>query len=262
VGGGGLALVPEETVKQFNSRNEVDINLDKTEDSPSPVSSSKAFKKAHRRSRSVDPSDLTVVNAIPIKENPRGKDPLHKTTPVSRQLSHVDALEWGVLLDDASLTSLSSSTSTSPSGSPPNSTSLIHQAKPRGKSNIGKIWKGVKNSVTNLLSHNAEKKKDQATTPPRPRKLAFSGSNTSHKSPGDIIEEMEIVLLKNNISYTIHSNYFLRCEVDEPEPVTFDMEICAVPRLSNTFFVHMNRISGNEWRYKALMDVLLVQMNL
>ncbi len=97
------------------------------------------LSKSHRRSRSVDLRDIpqgtqTILltrSAPPTSPRVTKLDSVHKSTPP--KLSPIESLDWAVQLDDASY----SSSSTSPSGSPPNSTSLITKAK----SPIGKVSK-------------------------------------------------------------------------------------------------------------------------
>lgn len=46
------------------------------------------------------------------------------------------------------------------------------------------------------------------------------------------------------------------------EAVRFELEVCSVPRLKNTYFIHTNRIAGNEWKYKSVLNDLLPKMKL
>jgi len=121
-----------------------------------------------------------------------------------------------------------------------------HSNHPR--SAIAKLWDGLKSSVSSLL----------VLKEPRTQKAAFGAHTTSSRPPHEILDEIQKVLTEKNISFYVFQ-YLVRCEVED---IQFELEICRPPRLSNFYFIHPNRIEGNEWKYKNILSDLLAQMKL
>ena len=97
---------------------------------------------------------------------------------------------------------------------------------------------------------------------PRPRKAPFSPSNTSSKSPAELMAEIQYVLNNNHISYYVKKFSLVCSSVVNDETIQFELEVNAVPRLKETYFVHPTRIAGNEWTFKSVVDQLFVELKL
>jgi MAP/microtubule affinity-regulating kinase len=83
-------------------------------------------------------------------------------------------------------------------------------------------------------------------------------NNTSSKEAEELLTEMKRVLVSNDIMFEHSEPFMLLCEHGE---VTFEMEICKLPRLMMNGIRH-KRIGGPSLAYKNICTKLLNEMNM
>lgn len=83
-------------------------------------------------------------------------------------------------------------------------------------------------------------------------------NTTSAKSVFEILEEIKNACKLNNIVFKHESPFIVECKSGE---VSFEIEVCRVPRLS-LHGLHFKRINGGMWTYKKVCNKVLGSMNL
>lgn len=93
---------------------------------------------------------------------------------------------------------------------------------------------------------------------PRSLRFTFSISNTSTKTPEELLDELRRVLALNASEHTQPEPFLLLCRHGD---VTFEMEICKLPRLSMNGIRH-KRITGPSLGYKNICTKILSELSL
>jgi hypothetical protein len=75
------------------------------------------------------------------------------------------------------------------------------------------------------------------------------------------MEQIHAALNDRNIHYQ-HTGPCCLEALDNTRRLRFEMEVCRVPNLTNTFFVKMKRIVGNWLEYQKLCTELIAAMDL
>eukprot|EP01117_Protostelium_nocturnum_P014858 TRINITY_DN56_c0_g1_i2.p1 TRINITY_DN56_c0_g1~~TRINITY_DN56_c0_g1_i2.p1 ORF type:complete len:853 (-),score=235.81 TRINITY_DN56_c0_g1_i2:111-2669(-) len=116
------------------------------------------------------------------------------------------------------------------------------------------IWNHLKNS------HSTISKQMKPRIEPQSKRAPVSEKNTSLLSPNEIMVEIGRVLKIHGITYTEKSAHLVKCE--NSTGIEFELEICKLPRLAETYFVRPNRLGGDEWVYKKVISLILNDMQL
>jgi len=95
---------------------------------------------------------------------------------------------------------------------------------------------------------------------PRLVKGVFKSSTTTSKSPDETVNTVKKSLKQGDLFVKRTSPYIFQC-IDEESGVKFQLEVCKIQQLDLTG-VHLKRICGDIWKYKALCNVLVNDMNL
>ncbi|KAJ1512524.1 MAP/microtubule affinity-regulating kinase 3 [Coelomomyces lativittatus] len=85
-------------------------------------------------------------------------------------------------------------------------------------------------------------------------------STTSSKPPAVIMDELKRVLKEMEIDFVHESGFVVECTAKE-QGLTFEIEICKVPRLQ-MHGIQFKRISGGIWAYKKTCNKMLQFVNL
>ena len=89
----------------------------------------------------------------------------------------------------------------------------------------------------------------------------FNVATSSSKHPSEIEEEIRRVLTANTVSFRAN-HWMFECHWQKGDKsVVFTIEICRIATLP-LFGLHLNRIAGEHWVYKALCNELTPQMKL
>ena len=94
-----------------------------------------------------------------------------------------------------------------------------------------------------LLSKSGE----SALLPRKLRNAAFSNATTSFKPPDQIIDELMELFNNKKYTYELTTPFYIKA-CDPKTRVYFDVEVCSLPNLSDTYFIRMQRIAG-DWEY-------------
>ena len=113
--------------------------------------------------------------------------------------------------------------------------------------------------IKNLITHSEPG--DEDPSQPRPVRSTFNRSSISNKAPSQIIDEIHRALQDRQILYS-HTGPCCLEALDNERRLRFELEVCRVPNISDTFFVKMKRIAGNWIEYQKLCNELLSSLAL
>ena len=100
----------------------------------------------------------------------------------------------------------------------------------------------------------------------KPRSLRFTWSmkTTSSMEPSEIMREIRRVLDRNRCDYEQKEKYLLLCVHGEPDIdalITWDMEVCKLPRLS-LYGIRFKRVSGTSVGFKNIASKITNELHL
>jgi serine/threonine protein kinase len=95
---------------------------------------------------------------------------------------------------------------------------------------------------------------------PRLVKGVFKSSTTTSMPPEDVAKIAKKCLQTSDLFVKRKNPYVFLC-IDETSGVKFQLEVCKILQLDLTG-VHLKRISGDIWKYKALCTALVTEMKL
>jgi serine/threonine protein kinase len=99
-----------------------------------------------------------------------------------------------------------------------------------------------------------------AAVGPRLVKGVFKSSTTTSMVPEEVSKIAKKCLRSSNLFVKRKNPYVFLC-IDEVSGVKFQLEVCKIMQLDLTG-VHLKRISGDIWKYKALCNDLVTEMKL
>jgi len=102
------------------------------------------------------------------------------------------------------------------------------------------------------------------TVKPRSLRFTWSMKTTSSMEPSEMMREIRRVLDRNRCDYEQKEKYLLLCVHGEPDIdalVTWDMEVCKLPRLS-LYGIRIKRVSGTSVGFKNIASKITNELHL
>jgi len=119
----------------------------------------------------------------------------------------------------------------------------------------------------NEPNSNAENDKniEENYDPTKPRSVRFNmnTNTTSTKAPDEIIRSVIIACKSINIGHKMLGRFLIECTANEinnnplEEKITFEVEVCKLPRLDNMYGLKFKRLSGPTYEYKDICEKLI-----
>ncbi|RKP00067.1 hypothetical protein CXG81DRAFT_13670 [Caulochytrium protostelioides] len=104
---------------------------------------------------------------------------------------------------------------------------------------------------------------------PRSLRFTFNSNTTSSRPPEEIIKAVVALATRHRFAFKTVTPYQLECvwsnpaaQVEKPEPVKFEIEVCKLPRLKNLHGLRFKRVAGSSGDYKEICEKILESVQL